>query len=150
MMDKEKQIQWIQENVPPNLTPRQREILQMIAKGISAKQIALHFGLSPETVRTYKLKTYRLLESHRTAPMTRPPFNAEYLLYFLIRSEDRDAVIGDLIEGYGKVLERFNKRRADIWFYKQVGGSLFPLFRRALLRIGALVWLGRILRRLIS
>jgi hypothetical protein len=80
----------------------------------------------------------------------RPPFNAEYLLYFLLSKKDREILIGDFIEEYGDVLSRFNKRRADIWFYKQVGGSLFPLLRRALLRVGALVWLGRILRRLIS
>jgi len=85
------------------------------------------------------------------APMTaRPPFNAEYILYILLRREERDVVIGDLIEDYVRVLKRFNKRRADMWFYKQVGGSLFPLLRRALVRIGALVWLGRVLRRLIS
>lgn len=80
----------------------------------------------------------------------RPPFNAEYILYLLLRKEDRCIVIGDLIEGYGQILHRFNKRRADIWFCKQVAGSLFPLLRRALLRVGALVWLGRVLRRLIS
>lgn len=80
----------------------------------------------------------------------RPPFNAEYILHILLGRDERDVVIGDLIEGYGKVMVRFNKRRADIWFYKQVGGSLLPLLRRALLRIGTLVWLGRILRRLVS
>jgi len=80
----------------------------------------------------------------------RPPFNAEYLLYFLLSKKDRKVLIGDLIEEYGEVLERFNKRRADFWFYKQVIGSVLPLLRRLVLKIGALVWLGRILRRLIS
>ena len=80
----------------------------------------------------------------------RPPFNAEYLLYLFLGKEEREAVIGDLLEEYSEILERFNKRRADIWFYKQVGGSLLPLLRRTILRIGAVVWLGRILRRLIS
>lgn len=80
----------------------------------------------------------------------RPPFNAEYLLYFLLSKKDRKILIGDLIEEYGDVLGRFNKRRADIWFYKQVAGSLLPLLRHSLLRLGALVWLGRVLRRLIS
>ena len=80
----------------------------------------------------------------------RPPFNAEYLLYLLLPSEEREVLIGDLIEEYSEVLVRFDKRRADIWFYKQVVGSLLPLLRRQILRIGALVWLGRILRRLIS
>ena len=89
-------------------------------------------------------------ESTRVSVTARPPFNAEYVLYLLLRKEERDVVIGDLIEEYGRVLERFNKRRADIWFSKQVGGCLLPFLRRALIRIGALVWLGRILRRLVS
>jgi hypothetical protein len=93
-----------------------------------------------------------LLNSRKRSALSpaRPPFNAEYLLYLFLGKEEREAVIGDLIEGYGKVLERFNKGRADIWFYKQVAGSVLPLLRQAILRIGALVWLGRILRRLIS
>jgi hypothetical protein len=72
------------------------------------------------------------------------------LLYLLLKKDERDVVIGDLIEEYGKMVKRFTRRRADIWFYKQVIGSLWPLVRRALLRVGALVWVGRILRRLIS
>ena len=93
--------------------------------------------------RTSKTETNQII-----AP--RPPFNAEYLLYLLLRREERNIVIGDLLESYGLVLQRFNKRRADFWFCKQVAGSLFPLLRRAVFRIGAVVWLGRILRRLIS
>src|SRR6266404_582298 len=92
--------------------------------------------------------TSKETEAKPTTP--RPPFNAEYLLYLLLRKEEREVLIGDLTEDYGEVNNRFNKRRADIWFYKQVFGSVWPLLRRALLRIGALVWLGRILRRLIS
>jgi hypothetical protein len=80
----------------------------------------------------------------------RPPFNAEYILYLLLREQEREIVIGDLVEHYARVLTRFNKRRADIWYYKQVAGSLWPLLRRAIVKIGALVWLGKVLRRLIS
>jgi hypothetical protein len=80
----------------------------------------------------------------------RPPFNAEYLLHFFLRREERDEVIGDLIESYAHILRRFSKRRADIWFYKQVAASLWPLFRRAVMKLVGLVWLGRFLRRLIS
>jgi len=89
-------------------------------------------------------------ENTSRSNLTRPPFNAEYVLYLLLRREERDEIVGDLIEAYGKVLKRFDKRRADMWFYKQVIGSLVPLFWRAVLRIGALVWVGRVLRRFIS
>ena len=80
----------------------------------------------------------------------RPPFDAEYLLHLCLAEDDRETVIGDLLESYVRVFGRFNKRRADIWFYKQVFSFIFPLFRRALLKIGALIWLGLILRRLFS
>lgn len=98
------------------------------------------------------LMLHRMLhaKARSTGEPARPPFNAEYLLYLLLRKEEREALIGDLIEEYGTITRRFNKQRADIWFYKQVLGSLLPLLRRQILRIGALVWLGRILRRLIS
>ncbi len=88
--------------------------------------------------------------TNRTNSECRPPFNAEYILYLFLRREERDEVIGDLIESYGQVVRRFGKRRADVWFCKQVAGSLLPLLRQSLLRLGAFVWLGRILRRLIS
>jgi hypothetical protein len=81
---------------------------------------------------------------------SRPPFNAEYLLFLFVRREERDVVIGDLLECHHRMIHRFGKRRADFWFYKQVAGSLWPLFRRAVVRFGTVVWLGRILRRLIS
>lgn len=93
-----------------------------------------------------------LLGSRKRSALSpaRPPFNAEYLLYLFLGKEEREAVIGDLVECHRQMVRRFDKRRADIWFYKQVAGSLLPLLRRAVLRVGALVWLGRILRRLIS
>ena len=42
------------------LTPRQREILQLLAEGKSAKEIAAALGLSARTVEDHK---YRLMES---------------------------------------------------------------------------------------
>jgi hypothetical protein len=96
-----------------------------------------------------------LADESDSAPITppllpRPPFNAEYLLHIFLKKNERDGVIGDLVESYGRLVCRFGKRYADIWFYKQVFGSLSPLLRQQILRIGALLWLGRILRRLIS
>jgi hypothetical protein len=90
----------------------------------------------------------RTAQRESTSP--RPPLNAEYLLYLLLRGDEREALIGDLVEVYGQVLRRFGKRRADFWFCKQVFGSLWPLLRRTFLKISALVWLGRIVRRFIS
>jgi DNA-binding NarL/FixJ family response regulator len=43
------------------LTPRQREILQLLAEGRSAKEIALTLAISPRTVEFHK---YQMMEAH--------------------------------------------------------------------------------------
>jgi DNA-binding NarL/FixJ family response regulator len=45
----------------PALTPRQREILQLLAEGRSAKEIALTLAVSPRTVEFHK---YKMMETH--------------------------------------------------------------------------------------
>ncbi len=37
---------------------------------------------------------------------SRPPINAEYLLHLVLRKEEREAVIGDLVQEYGCVMQR--------------------------------------------
>lgn len=79
----------------------------------------------------------------------RPPINAEYLLHLVLGKKEREAVIGDLIQEYRRIMQRFGRRNADIWFCKQVISSLWPFLRRAIVRLGTLFWVGRLLRRLI-
>jgi DNA-binding NarL/FixJ family response regulator len=43
------------------LTPRQREILQLLAEGRSAKEIAVTLAISPRTVEFHK---YQMMEAH--------------------------------------------------------------------------------------
>jgi hypothetical protein len=76
---------------------------------------------------------------------SRPPFDAEFMLHLSLGKEERAAVIGDLVEEYRLMLRRFGRRRANIWFYKQVAGSVWPLFQRAVSRVAKLAWLARIL-----
>ena len=78
----------------------------------------------------------------------RPPVFAEYVLYLVLDKEEREVVIGDLVQEYNHITQRFGKRRADIWFYKQVMWSLWPLLRRTAVRCAGFVWLARLLRRL--
>ncbi len=44
------------------LTPRERDILDALAEGLSSKQIALQTGLSVRTVETHRLNLKRKLE----------------------------------------------------------------------------------------
>lgn len=46
----------------PPLTPREREVLQLIAKGLSYQRIADTLGMSPHTVTTHIKQIYRKLE----------------------------------------------------------------------------------------
>ena len=56
----------------PRLTPRQRELLRLVAAGHTNTQIARHLGISDGTVRTHLEHIYeRLHVSSRTAAVTR-------------------------------------------------------------------------------
>lgn len=54
-----------------SLTPRQREILQMIAEGTSTKQIAFRLNLSVKTVDTHRSLLMKRLNVHDVASLVR-------------------------------------------------------------------------------
>ena len=45
----------------PDLSPRQREILESITRGLTNNQIALQFDISPESVKTHIAKLFEKL-----------------------------------------------------------------------------------------
>jgi DNA-binding NarL/FixJ family response regulator len=53
----------------PQLTARQREILQLIANGKLTKQIAAELSISSRTVEFHRLKLRQMLGAHTTAEM---------------------------------------------------------------------------------
>jgi DNA-binding NarL/FixJ family response regulator len=53
------------------LTPRQREILQMVAEGKSTKEIAYRLGLSGKTVETHRLQIMQRLDIHDVPGLVR-------------------------------------------------------------------------------
>ncbi|MGO8838116.1 MAG: response regulator [Limisphaerales bacterium] len=52
-----------------SLTPRQREILQLLAEGRSAKEIASTLGVSPRTVEFHKYQMMESLALHNSAEL---------------------------------------------------------------------------------
>ncbi|THJ24811.1 MAG: response regulator transcription factor [Nitrospira sp. CG24E] len=61
---------------PPNiqdtsLTPRQREVLQLVAEGMTVKEIASALNLSPKTVEFHKSHIMMQLDLHTTAELTK-------------------------------------------------------------------------------
>lgn len=55
----------------PLLTPREREVLQLIAEGHANKQVAAQLGLSIKTVGTHREHIMAKLDIHDTAGLTR-------------------------------------------------------------------------------
>jgi DNA-binding NarL/FixJ family response regulator len=52
-----------------NLTPRQREIIQLLAEGRSAKEIAEALGISTRTVEFHKYQLMATLQLHNSAEL---------------------------------------------------------------------------------
>jgi DNA-binding NarL/FixJ family response regulator len=53
------------------LTPRQREVLQLVAEGHTTKEIAKKLGISPKTAESYRSEVMKTLDIHDTASLTR-------------------------------------------------------------------------------
>lgn len=63
---------WLPEVDMPELTPREGQVLDLLAQGLSNKAMARTLGLSPETVKDYLNGVYRKLEVRdRVAAITR-------------------------------------------------------------------------------
>jgi DNA-binding NarL/FixJ family response regulator len=58
------------QSVAVELSPRQREVLQLFAEGHSAKAVASVLGISPRTAEFHKASIMRLLGIHTTAELT--------------------------------------------------------------------------------
>lgn len=54
-----------------SLTPRQVSVLQLIAEGLTAKEIAVRLGLSPRTAEFHRQCIMERLDLHSTAELTR-------------------------------------------------------------------------------
>jgi DNA-binding NarL/FixJ family response regulator len=53
------------------LTPRQREVLQLVAEGHTTKDIARRLGISAKTAETYRGELMKALDIHDIASLTR-------------------------------------------------------------------------------
>ena len=53
------------------LSPREREVLQLIAEGWSTKQIASHLYVSIKTIETHRRQIMKKLDLHSTADLTK-------------------------------------------------------------------------------
>ena len=56
---------------PPSLSPRQREVLRLIARGRATKEIAFELGLSPKTVESHRAQIMERLGIRDIAGLVR-------------------------------------------------------------------------------
>lgn len=54
-------------SVFPRLTPRELDVVRLLASGCSYCQVAMRLGISPHTVVTHIKNAYRKLEVHTAA-----------------------------------------------------------------------------------
>ncbi|MSR23813.1 MAG: hypothetical protein EXR96_01805 [Nitrospiraceae bacterium] len=56
---------------PPALTPRQKQILRLVAEGLTNREIAHHFGISVRTVEVHRFNLMRRLRVRNVAQLLR-------------------------------------------------------------------------------
>ena len=59
------------QNCGTRLTPRQREIVQLLAEGKSSKEVAVTLGLSVKTAETHRANIMRRLDCHSVSELVR-------------------------------------------------------------------------------
>jgi len=59
------------DSVAPSLTPREREVLQLLAEGQSTKQIAARLHVSVKTIETHRRQLMEKLNLHSVAELTK-------------------------------------------------------------------------------
>jgi DNA-binding NarL/FixJ family response regulator len=55
----------------PALTPRQKQILRLVAEGLTNREIAHHFGISVRTVEVHRFNLMRRLRVRNVAQLLR-------------------------------------------------------------------------------
>jgi DNA-binding CsgD family transcriptional regulator len=53
------------------LTPRQREILQLLAEGKTSKEVAVVLGVSTKTIETHRANIMKRLDCHSVGELVR-------------------------------------------------------------------------------
>lgn len=77
-----------------------------------------------------------------------PPKRAEYLAYLFLPRTNRENLLGDLTEEYPSIVAKFGKRGAQVYFYKQVVWSIWPLVKNSVIKWGLFGWVVELIRRI--
>ena len=72
-------MSWVEECAEPTLSPREQQILQLVANGYSAKEVAGHAGIAPRTVERHVENIRLKLRARNRAHMVTQAILAGYL-----------------------------------------------------------------------
>ena len=75
-----------QDNQLTRLSPREREVLQLVAEGAPNKRVAAELGISIKTVEKHRHQVMRKLQIHHTAGLTRYALSAGIIEGHALRS----------------------------------------------------------------
>jgi two-component system, NarL family, response regulator NreC len=64
-----KPLEKIPDSIPRRITPREREVLQLIAQGKSTKDIARLLGIGVKTAETHRTNVMRKLNVHTASEL---------------------------------------------------------------------------------
>lgn len=122
-----------------------------LPKAIAASALGLVLGMTPSMLK--KLKRKPLAGSGHGCSQDDEflPIPAKYLLCLFLPKKDREPLLGDMEEEYHKMHREFGERAANLWLYKQVLMSLWPMLQttgRTLAKWGLLGWLEEVIRRI--
>jgi hypothetical protein len=114
------------------------------------------FDTTPNTIETFQ----RVVDCHVTESIAEdarsclvgidafPPVAGEKLLLLILSREERKTnILGDLTEEYSELAQKFGRRFATIWYYKQAVASAWPMLRKVA-KWGLFLWAGELIRRL--
>ncbi len=72
-------MSWVEDSVEPTLSPREQQVLKLVANGYSAKEVAGHVGIAPRTVERH-IENIRLkMRARNRAHMVTQAVLAGYL-----------------------------------------------------------------------
>ena len=66
-------------NDPGDITPREREVLELVAKGNSTKQVADILGISVRTVESHRINMLKKMKVNNTAELIKKAFELKIL-----------------------------------------------------------------------
>lgn len=115
-------------------------------RAMLAGMLGLRFRILIDLLRG-RLRSKQQVGGDAREARSGPPKFGEYLIFMFLSKQDRINLIGDLEEEYRESQERFGRRPAIFWYYKQVFASIGPVLWKQLVKWGVLAWIGEWIRR---